>query len=133
MTRKATTRKRILLVEDEYLIAHDMAYELDNLGLEVIGPMSSVAAALKALETASVDGAVLDINLGGEQVYPVADVLLGRDVPMIFTTGYDGSEVPPRYAAIDRCSKPVTRAALARAVTQQFGVSDDEDAHGHIH
>jgi two-component SAPR family response regulator len=123
MTKKATTPKRILLVEDEYLIAHDMAYELRDCGLEVIGPFSSVAAALKAIETATVDGAVLDINLGGEQVYPVADVLLGRKVPIMFTTGYDGGEIPPRYAAIERCSKPVTPGALARAVTQQFGLS----------
>jgi two-component SAPR family response regulator len=132
MTRKATTPKRILLVEDEYLIADDMAYELRNFGLEVIGPFSSVAATLKALEMANVDGAVLDINLGGEKVYPVADVLLGRDVPMVFTTGYDGSEIPPRYAAIDRCSKPVTRDALARAVAR-FGLPEDEAAQGHTH
>ncbi|HEU4960202.1 MAG TPA: response regulator [Sphingomonas sp.] len=129
MTTKAPAPKRILLVEDEYLIADDMAYELRNFGLEVIGPFPSVAATLKALETTCVDGAVLDINLSGEKVYPVADVLLGRDVPMIFTTGYDNGEIPPRYAAIDRCSKPVTRDALAKAVDRLVS-SEEEEAQG---
>ena len=120
MIKQSTAGKRILLVEDEYLIAQDMACELRNMGLEVIGPFSSVAAALQALETATVDGAVLDINLDGDKVYPVADALIARRVPVIFTTGYDGGEIPERYAAIERCSKPVTRGALVRTVTQQF-------------
>jgi CheY-like chemotaxis protein len=118
---KGTAGKRILLVEDEYLIAQDMAYELRRLGLDVVGPFPGVAPALEALETTVVDGALLDINLGGESVYPVANLLVARDVPVIFTTGYDGDEIPAAYAAIERCSKPVTRAALAQAVAQQFG------------
>lgn len=124
---KTLAGKRILVVEDEYLIAQDMAYELRDIGLEVIGPFSSVAAALAAIETRPVDGAVLDINLGDEEVYPVADALMARDVPVIFTTGYDGSEIPSRYAAIDRCSKPVSRGALARAVTEKVGLAERAD------
>lgn len=117
----ALSGKRILLVEDEYLIAQDMAYELRRFGLEVIGPFSGVASALHALETTAVDGALLDINLGNETAYQVADVLIARDVPVIFTTGYDGGAIPESYAAVNRCSKPVTRGALAQAVAQQFG------------
>src|SRR3954471_9178294 len=72
--------RRLLVVEDEYVIAADIAASLQALGVEVAGPAASVVEALALLESEGdrLDGAVLDINLGNERVYPVADVLRGR-------------------------------------------------------
>ena len=107
--------KRVLLVEDEYMIAQDMAYELRALGAEVIGPAGSVAGALRLVESeAAIDAAFLDLNLNGERAYPIADLLLARGVHVVFTTGYDASAIPPPYTQVPRCGKPVTRLMLRR-------------------
>jgi CheY-like chemotaxis protein len=107
--------ERVLLVEDEYMIAQDMAYELEALGTEVVGPVGSVADALRLVDAEqAIDRAFLDINLGGERVYPVADLLIARGTRIVFTTGYDDSAIPSRYADVPRCGKPVTRSMLRR-------------------
>ena len=114
-TSQQRKTERVLLVEDEYMIAQDMAYELEELGTEVLGPVASVAAALRLVDAEdTIDRAFLDINLGGERVYRVADLLLARGTPIVFTTGYDDSVIPPRYADVPRYGKPVTRAMLRR-------------------
>lgn len=113
--------KRILLVEDEYLVAEDMAYELRRLGFEVLGPIANVALALRLVDREPViDGAVLDVNLNGESSYDVADALLARDVPFAFMTGYDENSLPARFAAVARFNKPVTRAILHREIAKEF-------------
>src|SRR3954467_14286390 len=92
MAQPESLRGRCLLVvEDEYLIAADLTASLESLGVEVIGPAASVEEALALVHNSSdrIDGAVLDINLRNERVYPVADVLIERGVPFVFTTGYD--------------------------------------------
>ena len=110
-------RRRILVVEDEYLIADDLAHDLRGLGAEVVGPIASVEQALEAVKAEDrLDGAVLDINLNGEMVFPVADALRERNVPIIFTTGYDEDTIPPRFGDIQRCEKPVTLIRLKKAV-----------------
>jgi CheY-like chemotaxis protein len=111
--------RRILVVEDEYVIAADLAASLEELGVEVTGPAASVAEALTLLEKDRhrLDGAVLDINLGNEHVYPVADVLRGRGIPFVFTTGYDAGVVPNSYRDVPRCEKPVDERRLARCLS----------------
>ena len=106
----------LLVVEDEYLIAADLTASLESLGVEVIGPAASVDEALSLVDKNSdrLDGAVLDINLGNERVYPVADVLTARGVPFVLTTGYDAVAVPTAYAAAPRCEKPVDKTQLVR-------------------
>jgi CheY-like chemotaxis protein len=105
---------RLLVVEDEYLVAADLAASLESLGAEVIGPAASVEEALSFVEKDGVrlDGAVLDINLRNERVYPVADVLTARGIPFVFTTGYDAAAVPTAYAWAPRCEKPVDKTQL---------------------
>jgi DNA-binding LytR/AlgR family response regulator len=106
----------ILVVEDEYLVAADLTASLEALGAEVLGPAASVNQALSLVENhgSRLDGAVLDINLRDERVYPVADVLTARGVPFVFTTGYDAISLPASYAYAPRCEKPVEKAKLVR-------------------
>lgn len=121
MERNSPT-KRILIVEDEFLVAEDMAYEVRALGLEVVGPIENVAAALKTIfETGGIDGALLDINVGGDLTFPIADALLERGIPLAFTTGYDENNVPEKYAGVACYSKPITRSILRKALTDQVG------------
>lgn len=111
----------ILVVEDEYLLADELALELEDAGATVMGPAASVARALALLDTHALpDGAILDVNLGGEQAFPVADVLMTHGIPLVFTTGYDAAAMPERFAGITRCEKPINiariTAALGRAI-----------------
>jgi CheY-like chemotaxis protein len=107
---------RILVVEDEYLIAMDLADRLADLGAEVIGPAGSLAEALAivAAEGSRIDGAVLDVNLRNERVYPVADALVAHGVRFVFASGYDGGLTPPAYADMPRQVKPVDVMLVAR-------------------
>src|SRR3954463_12156615 len=88
--------RRVLVVEDEYLIAADLVSSLQDLGVDVVGPAGSVAEALAlvARDGDRLDGAVLDITLRDERVYPVASALVEYGVPFIFTTGYDALAIP---------------------------------------
>lgn len=107
--------RRILVVEDEYIIAADLAASLEERGVTVIGPANSIADAMDLLESEPApDAAVLDVNLGREKVYPVADALRDRGVPFVFATGYDDFVVPDQYAGAPRCEKPIDLHALAR-------------------
>ncbi|WP_267394585.1 MULTISPECIES: response regulator [unclassified Sphingomonas] len=108
---------RILVAEDEYLLADDLTSALAEVGAVVVGPAPSLAAALRLIATEPpLDGAVLDINLAGEVVYPVADLLIERGVRLVFATGYDASAILTRYAGIPRCEKPVSMRKLAQAI-----------------
>jgi CheY-like chemotaxis protein len=109
----------LLVVEDEYIVAADLAASLESVGAQVIGPAGSVQEALTLVEMdeGRLDGAVLDINLRGERVFPVADALARRGVPFVFTTGYDAVAIPNSYAGVPRCEKPVNKADLARLLS----------------
>ncbi len=109
--------RRVLLVEDEYFIAEDMACELAAGGAEVIGPVASVAAAIGLIEqTGRIDGAIVDVNLQGVMSWSVADALLQHGVPFVFATGYDRSSIPARYAQVVCCEKPVCLDKIGRAL-----------------
>jgi ActR/RegA family two-component response regulator len=110
--------RRLLVVEDEYLIAAALERALEDRGAEVVGPAGSVEGALRLVEAEGdrLDGAVLDINLRDERVYPVADALAARGVPFVFLTGYDAQVIPDTYAGVPRSEKPVSTALLARTL-----------------
>ena len=97
---------RILVVEDEFLVSVDHESYLSDAGAELVGPFSDLAAALGGAEQQSFDLALLDINLGGTMVYPLADALMARRVPFLFLSGYTGADLPARFAAQRRLSKP---------------------------
>jgi DNA-binding response OmpR family regulator len=112
--------QRVLIVEDEYFLAQDLAEYLNHLGVEVIGPVGTVTDALELLHYADIQGAVLDINLRGERVYPVADVLEQKQVPFVFASGYGGELEPNAYTDIPRCIKPLDFAELANTLLDQM-------------
>lgn len=108
---------RILVVEDEYLLAEELRVELTEAGAEVVGPVPTVERALRLLEDErDVHGAILDVNLGGEPVFSLADTLIGRGVPVVFATGYDISALPSRFADVPCCGKPIDRSRIALAM-----------------
>lgn len=113
--------RRLLVVEDEYLIASDLASWLEEQDAEVLGPVPSVEDALALLDAGpSPDAAVLDINLGDEQVFPVADALQAADVPFVFLSGYDVRVIPGHYDGVARCAKPLDRTRLLRALAEML-------------
>ena len=119
MTKTLLTGQSVLLVEDDFFIAADMACQLVAGGAKVIGPVASVDAAIRLIEqTDSIDGAIVDVNLQGVMSWPVVDALLQRGVPFVFTTGYDKASIPVRYAEIVRCEKPV---GLDKIISALFG------------
>lgn len=110
----------LLVVEDEYMIAIDLASFLEGLGADVIGPAGTVQEGLDLVERhgSRLDVALLDVNLRGERVYPVADALTVRGVPIVFTTGYDAMVLPHPYHLAARCDKPVNKFRLAQLLTK---------------
>lgn len=105
--------RKILLVEDEYFIADAMQRELEELGVQVVGPVASVDAALALVDNTPVDGAILDVNLDDEGVFPVAETLAARGIRFIFATGYNASDLPPAWRHVPRYEKPVDVRAVA--------------------
>lgn len=108
----------MLVVDDEYIIATDLRQGLAERGATVIGPVPSVEKAIVLILSGThLDGAILDVNLQGQMVFPVADLLLERSVPFLFMTGYDQSVIPERFKAIVRCEKPLQLEVLCRTMT----------------
>jgi DNA-binding response OmpR family regulator len=103
---------RVLVVEDEYLVAALVEDILKSAGCIVSGPIPRLAEALDAAGREACDVAVLDVNLAGERVYPVADVLSRRNVPFVFVTGYTNAALPGDYAERPRICKPFKMAEL---------------------
>lgn len=109
--------RRILIVEDEFLIADEMAEAFERQGARILGPAATVKDALTLIEEPDdLDAAVLDINLRGEMVFPVAEALGEKGIPYVFATGYDSSVLPELYRKIIRCEKPVDPLAVAKAL-----------------
>lgn len=108
---------RVLIVEDDFFIAEDVAEAFRDRRATVLGPVAGVEAALALVEAfPGPDAAVLDLNLGSAMSFPVADALMRRGVPFVFTTGYDASAIPPRYRSVPRCEKPVDLEEVTRLV-----------------
>jgi CheY-like chemotaxis protein len=104
------------VVEDEMLVAALLEDRLEALGCHVIGPAAGVAKALELLEAERVDVAVLDVNLGGEKVFPVADALAERRIPFIFATAYGAAGVADRHSRRTVLDKPYQERALEHAL-----------------
>jgi len=111
---EAISASSIMLVEDEALVAMSVNELMTDFGFSVVGPFGRVAEAAAALKKGGIDAAILDINLGGELVYPLAEKLVEAKVPFIFVTGYGPESIDSRFAAVPVLQKPVEREALER-------------------
>jgi DNA-binding response OmpR family regulator len=103
---------RVLVVEDEFLVATLIEDMLTTAGCVVLGPIPRLAEALDAVHRGTFDAAVLDVNLAGARLDPVADLLSRRNVPFVFVTGYGTGGLPAVYAERPRLSKPFKMADL---------------------
>jgi PAS domain S-box-containing protein len=108
------TGNRVLLVEDEILVAMMMRDVLTELGFVVVGPFSRLSQAMVAAVHDEIDAGIIDVNLGGEFVYPVADVLVARQIPFLFVTGYGVESIDARFRHVPILKKPVQQQALTR-------------------
>jgi DNA-binding NarL/FixJ family response regulator len=109
--------RRILVVEDDYMLADELDEALQGAGAIVLGPAQDPDSAMALLAAEpEIDAAVVDINLGDGPSYVVADELLRRGVPFAFTTGYDHDALPDRYQHLPRCTKPTSLTAVREAL-----------------
>lgn len=110
------TESAILIVEDESILAMLLEDFLDDLGYAPPAVASNVAQALRLLDARDIDFAILDINLGGEQSFPIADALDARGIPYIFMTGYGAAGVPEHLRDHYILQKPYGAEALKKAL-----------------
>jgi CheY-like chemotaxis protein len=112
--------RRVLVAEDEYFFAIDLSHELEIHGALVVGPVPRVEDGLELLARESPpDLAILDVNLGGSMVFPLADALIARGVPFVFATAYTRPELPPAYAGMPHCEKPVNVRRIAELLANE--------------
>ena len=110
--------RRILVVEDEYLLAMDLEEALRAVGATVVGPAPDLVEAFDAVEGEALDGAILDVRLRGGDVFPLADRLREIGVAFLLVTGIDEGDVPPRYADAPRCAKPLDMNTAVAALAE---------------
>ena len=111
--------QRVLVIEDEYVVAEAIERTLTRAGAIVLGPVPSVDQAMALLDRGGrIDSAVLDINLGEQKVYPVVDRLLALGVHCVFATGNDIADVPSTYKDIARLEKPVDISSIIDVLKQ---------------
>ena len=108
MTLPSLDGRHILVVEDEFFVALDLEQSLQDAGATVVGPAPTVADALALIEgEPALDAAVLDVNLGGEMAFSLADRLLAEGVPLVLSTGYNQADLPARLSHVPRLEKPI--------------------------
>jgi len=109
--------RRVLVVEDEYFLADDLKQILNEQNAEVLGPAPTMIEALKVINDGQpIDCAVLDVNLGGQSVFPISAALTKRDIPFLFATGYGSSHIPDEFSGVPRLEKPFISSALIAAL-----------------
>jgi DNA-binding response OmpR family regulator len=113
----ALAGQHVLLVEDEAVTGLDLTQLLESHGAEVVGPIGRVAAAVSCIESATIDCAILDVQLGTEDVSPVADLLAHADVPFIFVTAYDSQGLRARHPSHPVVGKPYRRREIVAALS----------------
>ncbi len=120
MSYPGLARMRVLVVEDELLVAMLVEDMLADAGCIVVGPFSRVAEALAALQTEVVDVALLDVNIAGEQVFPVAHELERLHVPFLFVSGYGQAALPPDRKDWEAHPKPFHSDRLLASLAQRI-------------
>jgi len=108
--------QRILVVEDEFLIAIHIGSILEDDGLQVVGPVGSLMEAIKLASNENLDGALLDINIVGGRIDDVADILARRQVPFMFLTAYGRDHLPKNFSDATLVAKPFSDLNLLEEV-----------------
>jgi CheY-like chemotaxis protein len=116
---------RVLLVEDEVMVAMYIEDILGDLGCQVVCAATSLERAVTLARTGEVDFAVLDINLGGDMSFPVADILRERKIPFLFVSGYTAAALSDEYRDAVRLQKPFRTHDLAKAIERIRAVELD--------
>ena len=129
--RNALAETRVLVVEDEALVALMVEDMLSDLGCVVVDVAGTLERGLSIVSDPDValDAAVLDVNLGGEKVYPVADALAAKGVPFVFATGYGVAGISPRFSHVPALAKPYDSHVLEAALTAALRRDPSPRAH----
>jgi CheY-like chemotaxis protein len=116
---------RVLIVEDESLVAMLLETILEDMGCTPVGPASTIDEGL-ALATGAepLDAALLDVNVAGRQVFPIAEALKARGVPFVFSTGYGESGLSDEWRGHPTVQKPFTESAIREALMKAMGVEN---------
>lgn len=115
---------RVLIAEDEFLVGIQLEEDLRSAGCAIVGPFATLEAAIRASRGERFDLAILDINLNGTRVYPLADELAARAIPYIFLSGYLPTDLPERFRRSPQIAKPHDPAALIREVRAAVAQAD---------
>ena len=111
----------ILVAEDESLIAFDLTAMLTRFGCHVVGPAARIEDVIRLARAGQIDGALLDVNLRGRQIFDILPELLALDLKVVLTSGYDDATLfPPAFRGLPRISKPVDEKALREACQTHF-------------
>lgn len=116
MTDVSLTGVRVLVVEDEMMVSMLLEDMLSDIGCTSIGPATRVERALKLIENAGFDVAILDVNLDGAETYPIADALAARSIPFVFASGYTAGRLREDYRSIPCLPKPFQQRELERTL-----------------
>src|SRR3954453_2015126 len=119
MTHARLAGKRVPVVEDEYLVALEVVDGLIDVGCVVVGPFASVQDALAAAKVGNVDLALLDVNVAGEMVFPVAYFLEEAGIPFLFATGYGQAALPRNRPNWEACTKPFRSHELTQRLAKK--------------
>jgi DNA-binding response OmpR family regulator len=119
----AADSHRILIVEDNMLVAEVLCELMTEQGYRVIGPCARLSGALKLAAREAIDAALLDINLAGEPCCPLADLLRRKGVPFAFLTGYGGTVIPAAFRDVPILTKPVNPPDIVDVMVTQLGLS----------
>ena len=114
----------VLVVEDEALVAMLLETILEDMGCMAVGPAATVDEGLRMAADEAVDAALLDVNVAGRQVFPVAQALKDRGVPFVFSTGYGEGGLPDEWRGQPTLQKPFTEAAVRDALMSAMGLAD---------
>ena len=118
--------RRVLVIEDESLVAMLLETILEDMGCAVVGPEANIDDGLIAATTeASLDAALLDVNVAGREVFPVAEALRARGVPFVFSTGYGEAGLPEHWRGNPTIQKPFTEGAIRDALMKVMNISLD--------
>jgi PAS domain S-box-containing protein len=125
--------RRVLLVEDEALVAMMIQECLTEWGHSVVGPIGRASEALVAAKESNFDAAILDINLGDGLAYPIAEVLSARGVPFVFVTGYEADTVDGRFSQVPILQKPIERQMLQKIFVSSVNGAAVVHGESHMH